>query len=130
MREEVVWWIEDTRNTLESARDMFRAGRFNWAVFLCHQAMEKILKASYLQLKKRRAPGSHNLYSLYRGLQDRFKVSREMASFLRRLSPQYAVTRYPDVALGPPHEAFDKESAREFLNKTEEIFRWLRAKLR
>jgi len=51
-------------------------------------------------------------------------------SFLRKLTPQFVNTRYPDAAYGVPSELYDVKIAEEYLKQTEEVMKWLRSRIK
>ncbi len=121
MRKEIQNWWDQAKYDFDSAKDNLKIKRYNLVVFLCQQALEKGLKA--LIQKKKRTPNivSHSLIFLGKEA----GVPEKHFSFLRRVSPQYILTRYPDAAEEAPYKLFDEEIAKEFLSKTEEIIKWI-----
>ena len=57
------------------------------------------------------------------------KMPRNFFKFLRRLTPQFVNTMYPDAAYGTPSELYDKDLASEYLKETKEVMGWLRSKI-
>ncbi|MGQ9571973.1 MAG: HEPN domain-containing protein [Dehalococcoidia bacterium] len=92
-------------------------------MFECQQALEKLLKAIWVeQAPQGYPPREHNLVSLAEkvGLQ----LSAEQLQFLDDLSRQYKPTRYADAAV-----EYSVEEAENYYRKTEEQFAWLRQQL-
>lgn len=44
MRKEVQNWLDSANYDLETAEHMFKTGRYIYTVFMCHSALEKVLK--------------------------------------------------------------------------------------
>ncbi|MBI3051858.1 HEPN domain-containing protein [Candidatus Woesearchaeota archaeon] len=44
---------------------------------------------------------------------------------LRKLSPQYFISRYPDVSEDVPYELYDESLASDFLKIAEEVIKWI-----
>jgi len=42
-------WLKQSDYDFETAKAMFKAGRYIYAVFMCHLSVEKALKALYVQ---------------------------------------------------------------------------------
>lgn len=57
-------WITSAKYDIESARHMFKTGRHIYVIFLCHLAIEKMLKAIVSQSQERHPPYTHDLYEL------------------------------------------------------------------
>jgi HEPN domain-containing protein len=125
MRREVKMWFEQAEDDFMSAKIIFDGEAYYVAVFLCHQAVEKGLKALYLKLNEGRIPRVHSLISLGQqvGAPEKFH------GYLRDLTPQYITTRYPDVASDLPKNLYDRSSALKWINKTETFFKWLRKQI-
>ena len=45
IKKEVKNWIDSAIYDLETAEHMFNAGRYIYTIFMCHLAIEKLLKA-------------------------------------------------------------------------------------
>ncbi|MDY6825126.1 MAG: HEPN domain-containing protein [Thermodesulfobacteriota bacterium] len=59
------YWRESARHDLEVAVDIFNAGKYDWCLFVGHLALEKIIKAVYVDRNDNMIPPkSHNLVRL------------------------------------------------------------------
>ncbi|KYK28553.1 MAG: hypothetical protein AYK19_20860 [Theionarchaea archaeon DG-70-1] len=76
--------------------------------FLCQQAVEKSLTALILHTKREFYP-SHSLIYLGKSV----GIPHTFHSFLRELTPQYTISRYPNAAGEVPFELYDEEMAIE-----------------
>lgn len=121
MREEILAWWKQSREDFESAKYNLKGGRYYLAIFLCQQSVEKGLKACFMKIKKSNPGNTHSLLFLAREV----SLPTKFYGFLRRLTPQFVNTRYPDAASGTPSEIYDEESAALFLKETEEVMEWL-----
>lgn len=127
MREEIKFWIEDARYDSTCAKDMLEKKRFNYAVFLSRQAVEKMLKAAELAVSKKAITKEHNLVQLAKKIFKKIPV--KIADDLTFLNPHYTISRYVNAALGPPSQLYDKEIAKEALQRAERVMKWLRKTL-
>ncbi len=57
------YWLESARRDLETAKSVYELKRFDWSLFICHLALEKILKALIVQAGETPLP-IHNLNRL------------------------------------------------------------------
>ncbi len=64
LSDKVSFWVDSGDYDLKSAKAMQKTGRYVYTVFLCQQALEKYLKATYLKRTSKEAPRSHNLVYL------------------------------------------------------------------
>ncbi|MCD6092920.1 MAG: HEPN domain-containing protein [Candidatus Aenigmarchaeota archaeon] len=105
MRKEILNWWKRAEKDLEIAGHCIKSKDYYAAVFFCQQSVEKGLKA--LIMKKEKQPDiiSHSL--IYLG--KRIKIPETFHSFLRDLTPQRILTRYPDASDELPFELYDKE---------------------
>lgn len=126
MRREAELWWRQAREDLQSAEVNLRAGRYYLVAFLSHQAVEKALKALYLE-KLRESPGAtHSLVSLGK----KVGIPEELFPHLRKLAPDFVLSRYPNAAHGLPSELYDREMAEERLRLAREVLEWVEKALR
>ncbi len=57
-------WIATSNDDCKTMNNLFLSGSNNWALFVGHISVEKLLKALYVQRHKQHAPRIHNLYRL------------------------------------------------------------------
>jgi HEPN domain-containing protein len=94
---------------------------------MCHQAIEKMLKALIVELKRKAPSKSHNLRDLAK--EAGLKIPKTWETFLFNLNPHYILSRYPDVVRARPYESYNRRIAQGFLKRTGEFLKWLEAKL-
>jgi HEPN domain-containing protein len=119
-------WTEQARYDLDTARAMFKSGRYLYVLFCCQQAVEKELKAIIAARTKGLPPRIHQLMRLAEAAG--LEVSGERAEFLRELSSYYIQTRYPEEIKDLASQAKEEE-ARRVLDHTEEVLQWLNSML-
>ncbi len=120
MREEAKAWWNQGEHDLNAARRLFEAEIFFACAFLCHQAVEKWLKAVYIELRRELPPKTHNLVELGKLLEVPEPVMHE----LRLLNPEYVASRYPDAANGIPADNYDGPKAERLLAGAERVREW------
>lgn len=87
-------------------------------VFHCQQALEKLLKALWVEKSTEGfPPRRHDLVALSKEVG--LELSEEQALFLGDLSSQYKPSRYGDVAV-----EYTLHEAETYLGKTHELFQW------
>ena len=119
-------WIKIAEYDLETAKAMLKTKRYLYVVFMCQQAIEKILKAIYSKQKKELPPRIHNLINLSNFLE--LEISEEDKNFLSKLNQFYIATRYPSEHIRLA-KSLDQDKAKNYLNKTEEMLECLRKKI-
>ena len=130
MREEVNIWWKQAKKDFESAEKNYKLKEYYLVAFLCQQAVEKALKA--LLIKKLKNPEEFiNKHSLI-FLGKKCKVPNKFYPFLRDLTRDYIIARYPGIASleEPPYELYDEEKARKVLKETKLILEWIKKQLK
>jgi HEPN domain-containing protein len=124
MEEDAAYWLQLAHLDLESARKSLQGDSFLHCLFGCQQALEKLLKASVVEVTERSPPRMHNLVRLAAivGL----VLQPEQETLLSKLSLEYIELRYPEE-LSTIEEMNNRTTAEEHLRQTEEFFRWLEA---
>jgi len=95
---------------------------------MCHQVIEKILKALYVQTKKASPPYSHNLNFLAKesGIFPEFSI--DQLEFLDLLEPLNIEARHPSYK-DKLQKELSQDKCREILIQSEEFQRWIKVKL-
>jgi len=125
MRQEIIRWWEQAKEDLDTARYNFDGTKYYAAAFFCQQAVEKALKALYI-VEKREQPGpTHSLIHLARecGVPQRFH------RFLKELTPEYVVSRYPNATDEIPASLYEKDFIEDYLQRSVEVLEWIGRKL-
>ena len=125
-QEKVEHWLDIAEYDLETAVAMQQSGRYLYTVFMCQQALEKLLKASHIQQNGEEAHRTHNLTPLF-GLLDLPKNNEHLQT-MGQLNAYYIKGRYPTYKQ-KLSQVLDKKTTHSFLTKTEEIFQWLKSQL-
>ncbi|MFH1769272.1 MAG: HEPN domain-containing protein [Parcubacteria group bacterium] len=86
-------WIERADYDLSAAAAMKRSGHNLYVAFLCQQAVEKALKASWCRLRNDSPPYIHNLSTLVESLN--LDLTDAQYLLVDRLNRYYIVGRYP-----------------------------------
>ncbi|MHA1253902.1 MAG: HEPN domain-containing protein [Candidatus Helarchaeota archaeon] len=115
-------WYKQGLNDFKSAKKMLKEGIYDAATFYCEQSIQKLLKAAWIKLKKEFPPRVHNIYKLGKSL----KAPEEILELLRRITPYYYISRYPDAANGVPYELIGKKIAEEIIEASERVVDWIK----
>ena len=95
MHEKTSYWLELAEYDLETARAMIETERYRYVGFMCHQVIEKALKA-VIANSDNNPPYIHNLSKLAElsGLYG--QLSNEQKDVVDALEPLNIKSRYPD----------------------------------
>ncbi len=125
LQEKIEHWLDIAEYDLETAVAMQNSGRYLYTVFMCQQAVEKLLKALYLQQTGEEAPRTHNLAFLFDALE---LPDAPDADIYAALNAYYIKGRYPSYKR-KLSQMLDKQTAQTLLNRSEKTFQWLKSHL-
>ncbi len=123
MRPDTQNWIALSDYDLETARHMLASGRFLYVIFMCHLALEKMLKAYFIEVTQSIPPKTHDLIYLIK--KSELALPQAYLEFIGKINNASVPTRYPEdfqriIAQYPESVACD------YLERTEEVLKWLR----
>ncbi|MBI5198173.1 MAG: HEPN domain-containing protein [Nitrospirae bacterium] len=116
-------WLKQSDYDMDTAEYMFNGGRYFYAVFMCHLAMEKALKGLYHKRLRETPPKIHNLVFLVNSM--KVTPPEAMGRFLVRLNEASVVTRYPEE-IGKLQKDFTMPIVRELLSQGREVLQWIK----
>lgn len=123
MKKEVKNWLDSAQYDLTTAKHMFQTGRYIYTIFMCHLALEKLLKAKVQEKQNRLPPKIHNLRQLLK--MSAISIKDRQLEFISKLSDVSIVTRYPEDFQKLMH-VYDKKTAQHYLKTTREIYKWIK----
>jgi HEPN domain-containing protein len=126
MKKEVENWLDSAKYDLETAEHMFNTGRYIYTIFMCHLALEKILKAKVEEVTGKTPPKTHDLEYLV-GIGG-LSPGIEMESFIAEISNLSVVTRYPSDFQRMVND-FSQARTEFILARTKEVFEWIKKSL-
>lgn len=116
-------WYKQAVHDLEMAERVLQIGGFDVAAFLAHQAVEKFLKA-ILALQGKEIPRTHYLDLLSREV----GLPAELHERVLDLTPDYTLSRYPDVTDRVPYEYYNEGIAAEKVDTARKVYEYLRSR--
>jgi len=103
---------------------MFNAGQYLYMGFMCHQAIEKALKAYYIFLKDEMQPHEHNLFKLLTSVDLLNAIDDVKKGTLEKLNPLYVKTRYEDYK-NTISSMLTNSYCKKLLTETKELLAWI-----
>jgi len=126
--EHITYWKKSAYHDLESAVSMFGSKRYDWCLFVGHLALEKILKAIFVDKNDNQIPPKiHNLVRLAE--LSKIKLDDEQKFYLDKINDFNIQTRYPDYKLAF-YQRCTKEFTQKYLAKIKELFEWFNSLLK
>lgn len=116
-------WFRQADYDLDTAKAMFKTGRYIYAVFMCHLSIEKALKGLYTQKTREIPPKTHNLLYLIEKL--KLEIPEIFYDFLFNLNRVSVPTRYPSD-LRKMLKDYDRNRTINILQKSMEVLQWLK----
>lgn len=127
--DKVQYWIEIAEYDLETAKAMIETKRYLYVGFMCHQTIEKVLKAIFVaRFPNETPPYTHKLIKLAEITSLYEKMSQEQRDLIDTLEPLNIEARYPGVKKDI-YSSLSKERCELIINKTEGLFQWIKAQL-
>lgn len=119
-------WLAASNHDFEVARSLFRTGKYDYCLFLCHLMLEKILKALVANVTKDHPPFTHNL--LYLAGKANLKLTRSQIQLLDEINEFNLEIRYPED-LKEFYKKVNKPYAKKYFDITLELWKWFRNQL-
>ena len=123
MRKDTKNWIALSDYDMETARHMLATERYLYVIFLCHLALEKILKAHVAEVIQDVPIKTHDLIYLVKKCE--LEVPEKYLDFIGKINTASIPTRYPDD-LQRSLKEYPKSVAKDYLSQTTEIVEWLK----
>jgi HEPN domain-containing protein len=120
------FWLEHAQYDLESADAMYKSGRWVYVVFMCQQALEKLIKGLYLLYVDDNIPRIHNINAVFSRFSNKLSepLSDDYRALFDKLSLYYLETRYPEYKSNL-NDITNMDTASLLLLKTREAYQWL-----
>jgi HEPN domain-containing protein len=128
MNEKSIYWIEIADYDLETAKAMLTSMRYLYVGFMCHQVIEKTIKAYYSSTKEDVPPYSHNLKSLAEKCDLLPLFSDEQLDFIEELLPMNIEARYP-THKERMFKLLTPQKCEEIIKQTENLCQWIKQRL-
>ncbi|MCD8296321.1 MAG: HEPN domain-containing protein [Prevotella sp.] len=128
MKDKVTYWIEMSDYDFDTAKAMLTTKRYLYVAFMCHQVIEKILKAYWSCVLEEPPLKIHHLSRLAAksGLVN--ELSQEQLEFIDTLEPLNIEARYPSYK-EQLMKMLTPEYCNTLLNRTDNLRLWIKARL-
>ena len=123
MRETTRNWVMAAEYDLKTAESLVKARRKIYVIFLCHLAIEKILKGIVSEKQRKLPPYTHNLVYLL-GLTE-LMLPTKLNDFIELINGKSVPIRYPENVINLEKQ-FSMELTRDYLKKAKKVLRWLK----
>ena len=118
VRKDTSNWIALADYDIETANHMLSTGRYLYVVFLCHLALEKLLKAHVAEVTQTVPIKTHDLIYLVK--KSGLDLPENHPDFIGKINTASIPTRYPDD-LQRALKEYPKSVAKDYLTQTTEL---------
>ena len=126
--EKVNYWVEISDYDLETSKTMLNGKRYLYVGFMCHQAVEKILKAYFTAKTEQTPPYVHNLKRLAEECELLNIFSEEQLDLIEELVPMNIEARYPTYK-EQLLKSLSEARCKDLIIKTETLCDWIKQQL-
>ena len=130
MNEYTEYWLDLADEDVDVAKVLFNGGKYLYVGFMCHQTIEKALKAVISRdLEEGEVPPKiHDLGKLAARSKLIEKMTDEQRIFIEYLNPLNIEARYPEYKKRIS-EMLTLEKSESILKNTEELLCWIKEQL-
>lgn len=123
IQEQSTHWKELSDYDMTTAKYMFITKRYPYCLYMCHLAVEKILKSLLMQQTENHPPFTHNLVALAKGLEIIF--DEEQKILLADLTEFNIEARYPEWKK-EFYKRADRKYTNDYFTKAQKLQKWLK----
>ena len=126
--EKVEYWLGIADYDLDTAEAMYSTGRWLYVAFMCHQVIEKTLKAYWCATQEDEPPYIHNHKRLADGCGLYSRMSMDQKDFLNTVTTYNIEARYPESKDALARK-LDKEACLFIIDNTKTLQTWIKEQL-
>ena len=126
--DKVKYWLERADYDFATAEDLMKSKRWLYVAFMCHQTLEKTIKAYYTQHMPDDPPYIHNLTRLAEKAELHNLMTEEQKAFLDAITPMNIEARYPDYK-SLLASSLNETVCKQLMNQTKQMQQWIKSKL-
>lgn len=128
MKDKVTYWSEMSDYDFDTANAMLLTKRYLYVGFMCHQVIEKILKAYWSDVLEEPPLKIHSLSRLAEKSGLDKDMSDEQLDFIDELEPLNIEARYPSYK-ERLMKSLTADRCKELIKQTDELRIWIKNKL-
>ena len=126
--ERIDYWLSVAEYDLETAEAMYSTGRWLYVAFMCHQVIEKTMKAYWCATQEDAPPYVHNHKRLAAGCGLYESMSEQQKDFLNTITTYNIEARYPESKDALARK-LDKDACRYIIEQTKALQTWIKQQL-
>lgn len=124
IKEEAKRWMIIADSDYESSLYLFKGSRYPQAIYMLCQSIEKLLKATLIEIANKPPKKIHRLENIAQ--ESGLNFSEEQYNLLTDLSKHYSRVRYPDIS----RESYNtKIKVEPIMKEGKQIYLWIQQQL-
>lgn len=124
----VAYWLDIAAYDIETAEAMYQTKRWLYVAFMCHQAIEKTLKAYWCGTREDDSPYTHNHMRLAEGCGLYEKMSDDQKDLLDKVTNYNIEARYPEDK-DDLYRRLSQQACRQIIDETKQLIQWIQEEL-
>ena len=124
----VAYWLDIANYDFDTAEAMYQTGRRLYVAFMCHQVIEKTLKAYWCATQPENPPYTHSHTRLAEGSGLYEQMDDEQRDFLDTITNYNIEARYPEDKEELTRTLTD-QLCRKMIDETKQLQQWIKDKL-
>lgn len=128
MIDKTTYWVEMAEYDLDTAIAMLNTKRYLYVGFMCHQVIEKMLKAYWSKIFEEPPLKIHSLSRLAEKTVLEEEMTEEQLELIDTLEPLNIEARYPSYK-ERLMKSLNEEKCEEILKQTKDLQVWIKSKL-
>ena len=128
MNDKVTYWVEMSDYDFDTAKAMLETKRYLYVAFMCHQTIEKILKAYWSNVLEEPPLKIHSLSRLAEKSGLDKDMSEEQTDFIDELEPLNIEARYPSHK-ERLMKSLTADRCKDLIEQTDKLRTWIKSKL-
>ncbi len=123
-KERATKWLTIVKEDLSVAEDLFKTGHWLYVAFMCHQVIEKTLKAYWCVCRDDDPPYIHDHKRIAQGCGLFTQMNDSQKDFLETIKTMNIEARYQEYKANVA-SSLDREKAAELLDNTKLMYSWI-----
>jgi len=117
-------WLDIVAEDLSVAEDLYKTGHWLYVGFMCHQVIEKTLKAYWCVCRDDDPPYLHDHKKIAQGCGLYNKMSEEQKNFIALIRDMNIEARYQE-SKDAVVRSLNRENTAEILETTKQLYTWI-----
>ena len=128
MNDRVEYWVDIADYDFDTAKALMESKRYLYVAFMCHQVIEKMLKAYWSKVLEEPPLKIHTLSKLAEKTGLLEQMSEDQLKFIDSMEPLNIESRYPDYKMSIQRR-LTPGVCQHIMTETDKMKQWIKKKL-